>query len=58
MKYLVSMLPLVSITAAVGHFIEGHIAKAVLAIVLTLIYSAIVAMVWIGESETNTNTNK
>ena len=51
MKYLVSMLPVISIVSSIGSFMAGRIAQGVLAIVLTVLYAGIVTVVWVGEHD-------
>ena len=51
MKYLVSMLPVVSVAAAVSQFAAGNTAKGIAAVVMTVVYVGIASIVWVGAIE-------
>lgn len=51
MKYLVSMLPVVSVASAVSQFAAGNIVKGIAAVVMTAVYVGIASIVWVVAME-------
>ena len=51
MKYTISMLPVIAVAACVKQIINGNICGSIVTGVITVAFSIITYIVWVGEKE-------